>query len=699
MAFRGFKTVCTNLSDGDEEGNAASLLAKGQQSPPGEADEVRERRASIIDHAFKCKGSERREQRHNDLQTSCQSSTHNVSSGQGDRNATQPLILGHMRKRSYSLPIDFGAARVESVEQHNTRTQAVAVLRSRTLSRLCESDRPSKEALKGILKVKLPTSSSEGPPDSMAFEKASIMDFVVDKKPKKKKNKSKKKQKKGNEANTEVSEPEAESKLLLGGVSKPDGLTSLPDKPKQGKSTKLERKSAHPKPQGSSAKQPDTRHSPIKAPKTPEPAEARDAKRSLATSTPKSTRTASSTFSPANRGTAYSPHTVATSEPPTGHRKKQDTATTPRLRAPSSPQAPPISTHAHPSPSSTRGRDSDIQTEHGHTITAQKPEGFFWQLDSHGFPCAKANCEKQCNLWDGATVICPRCGPYSESRYCSREHLFEDVKMHWISCGQNVFRHPCRESSIPKSVRDGPQLIPCLHPYDTPERHRQAVYFNMNSRAGDYFLFSDWTDMVEAGFPDDNLALRCSSRIIHVVKFTEPVEKDRFRRVLAACLFVTPESPDLADYLFRLIRDNLRNTHPENNATLDNFETSLKYQIHQELSVTIQPAITGKRHACETDWTGTNRRNCPDALCRSEYRRLLGSLGGRGHKALVEHLEASYWILRAARATHLDVEDVLKRMTGEGFEDVAEEDRRVFRRGDGWDGAGSGDMEVEGINA
>jgi hypothetical protein len=62
-------------------------------------------------------------------------------------------------------------------------------------------------------------------------------------------------------------------------------------------------------------------------------------------------------------------------------------------------------------------------------------------------------------------------------------------------------------------------------------------------------------------------------------------------------------------------------------------------------------------------------------------------------------LEASYWILRAARTTHPDVEDAGERMRGVGFEDVAEEDRSGFCRGDGWDGAGAGEMEVEGFNA
>lgn len=41
-------------------------------------------------------------------------------------------------------------------------------------------------------------------------------------------------------------------------------------------------------------------------------------------------------------------------------------------------------------------------------------------LDSHGFPCSAPDCNKRCSLWDGRSVICPKCGPFSETRYCSR---------------------------------------------------------------------------------------------------------------------------------------------------------------------------------------------------------------------------------------------------------------------------------------
>lgn len=166
----------------------------------------------------------------------------------------------------------------------------------------------------------------------------------------------------------------------------------------------------------------------------------------------------------------------------------------------------------------------------------------------------------------------------------------------------------------------------------------------------------------------------------------------------------------VTDYLFRLIRDNLRAHTPKlTKAQLTHLEAAVTHQISQEFSTTLDEQLVGRRHACETDWTGRNRRFCRDAVCRAEDRRLLGRHHGAGHKHTVEGLEASYWILRVARKTlppppaaqgHAHAVEVgaRARMRGEGFADVVPEDRRVFRRGEGWDGADSGEMEVEGVN-
>jgi hypothetical protein len=123
----------------------------------------------------------------------------------------------------------------------------------------------------------------------------------------------------------------------------------------------------------------------------------------------------------------------------------------------------------------------------------------------------------------------------------------------------------------------------------------------------------------------------------------------------------------------------------------------LRYQMGLEMGSTLDGSRLGLRHACETEWVGANRRHCEDSTCASERRpTLLGYQGmGLGFRRVCEYLESNYWILRAHRATHPSVSDVVARTCGGGFSEVLSMDRRTFRRGEGWDGAGTGPMELE----
>ncbi|OJJ49464.1 hypothetical protein ASPZODRAFT_164971 [Penicilliopsis zonata CBS 506.65] len=323
-----------------------------------------------------------------------------------------------------------------------------------------------------------------------------------------------------------------------------------------------------------------------------------------------------------------------------------------------------------------------------------RPEGFWYHLDTVAFECDKAGCEKKCNLWDGVAVICPGCGPYSTVRYCGKQHLFEDVKSHWLRCRQSTFTHPCKDSTIPKSVRNSAPMLPNICAWDSPERHRQAVHFAMD-RTGDYFIFADWEEYLAAGMPRNTVAVRCSTRVLCTVSFEEGDMKDRVRRLLGACLVACPEVFWLAQYMYQMLRDHLRSTGKWS----EELSQALKYQMQYEFSVLLYPDAVGNRHACEAEWLGLGYRHCRDAVCRAEYSPLLGTTVGRmGHRQTLETLEQSYWLLRAARATHPSVAQVPARVRGEGFEGVELEDRRLFRRGEGWDGMGTGEMEIEGVN-
>lgn len=155
------------------------------------------------------------------------------------------------------------------------------------------------------------------------------------------------------------------------------------------------------------------------------------------------------------------------------------------------------------------------------------------------------------------------------------------------------------------------------------------------------------------------------------------------------------EHVDLVDYLFRLVRDRLR---VQGMWTLP-LDRALRYQMRLELQVSIDPVFVGQRHACDTEWEGRHRRHCTDQTCRAERPPLVADARmGSGYRRLLDAMESAYWLLRAARTTHPTIRQVAARVRGEGFEDVVDEDRRLFWRGEGWDGLNTGEMEVEGIN-
>ncbi|KAJ9608657.1 hypothetical protein H2200_006428 [Cladophialophora chaetospira] len=103
--------------------------------------------------------------------------------------------------------------------------------------------------------------------------------------------------------------------------------------------------------------------------------------------------------------------------------------------------------------------------------------------------CPKPDCRVMTSCWDSNVVICPACGPHSFTRYCKKEHLYDDMQRHWaVECGQNMISGPIdrdtiRSSQLPQRPYLAPQMPNML------ERHRQAVYRAMED--ADYFIFAD----------------------------------------------------------------------------------------------------------------------------------------------------------------------------------------------------------------
>lgn len=320
------------------------------------------------------------------------------------------------------------------------------------------------------------------------------------------------------------------------------------------------------------------------------------------------------------------------------------------------------------------------------------PKGtFFWDLTTEGFPCAKAGCQKICAQWDGQSCICPACGPLSKIRYCKKEHLREAVREHWPVCGYFPFQQHVKTSSIQDEVMAGPPMIPSIYNSPSLERHRQALWFSTAQSEGDYFIFSDRAERIKKNLPAGHEDVRCTGKLLVTICWSSPVEKDKFRRCLAVCLLASVHVDDLVDYVYRMIRDNLRSqfkwTHE--------LGETLREQLWLETEVEVEKHY---RHACLNEWTGFPPRHCQDPTCVTERKNLLGELGViSGLEHMCQFMEAQHWLLRANRTTHPTCKSIEGRILGEGYGDwVPVQDRTLYRRGEGWDGVGTGPMEYEG---
>lgn len=327
-------------------------------------------------------------------------------------------------------------------------------------------------------------------------------------------------------------------------------------------------------------------------------------------------------------------------------------------------------------------------------LTKPTDGSFFIDLMYDALTCRKSGCEKVCNLYDGSTVICPCCGPYSKTRYCCKGHLLLDLQSHWDS-EKLVFAHYCVPDSIPLDARESIPLLINIHGWNSPQRHRQAVWFNTSREAADYFVFDySGTDATELENPyaQQNISVLP----LYLLKFDDPEERDRFRRCLAISLFAPVTNYRLVEYFFRMVRDKMKNLSlwSSYNAAL------VQDQIFRETGFDFPPNIVGSKHACQIEWEGKNPNHCQNATCSNERPQyLLGDQRARGfHRLECQRLECLHWNLRVNRTTHPTVSKAQDRMRGVGFDDVLPEHQRLFRRGEQFEGAGSGPIEIEGVN-
>ncbi|ETN37799.1 uncharacterized protein HMPREF1541_07422 [Cyphellophora europaea CBS 101466] len=162
--------------------------------------------------------------------------------------------------------------------------------------------------------------------------------------------------------------------------------------------------------------------------------------------------------------------------------------------------------------------------------------------------CRLPSCDKQTSAFDGKSVACPACGPNSLVRYCSKEHMYADTRLHFLYyCGRFPVFEPIDQNTLAPARARQPR--PYLRPtpganLHTIEHHRQAVYFAMEGdNSGDYFIFDDIHLLREIDTPTLDQVGSCRGKGDLVARIVPPENEDvhdhrkqRFRLLVVRCL-------------------------------------------------------------------------------------------------------------------------------------------------------------------
>ncbi|EXJ89471.1 hypothetical protein A1O3_02538 [Capronia epimyces CBS 606.96] len=177
--------------------------------------------------------------------------------------------------------------------------------------------------------------------------------------------------------------------------------------------------------------------------------------------------------------------------------------------------------------------------------------------------CPKPDCRRMTSCWDSAVVICPACGPESYVRYCTKEHLFEDIQRHWVmECEKAKIPGPIDQNTIQDSQIPNRSYVVCQR-HNLIERHRQAVYRAMSD--SDYFIFND-IDMVDPEITQPTKeqwnAVRGTGRVVLQLVFpndmTPQSRRRLFDRHILQCLMLgDPLAHASCMTAFQLIREAL----------------------------------------------------------------------------------------------------------------------------------------------
>ena len=307
--------------------------------------------------------------------------------------------------------------------------------------------------------------------------------------------------------------------------------------------------------------------------------------------------------------------------------------------------------------------------------------------DRDPFYCKLASCVKMILDHDITTLICHGCGTKSRVRYCSKEHLIQDIPNHWRICGtpEEVFAYPFDPGSQPdRFYRRYPAIVDIdEHPIKTTafnkrsfQRHRQQTFAIFNK--GQYTLFLGGS----------------TQRIIEWPEDMAEIYKPRVERLLNMAFF-RQANTGVVEYLFRLLRKGLR---LQENCT-DETERILKLQFKLEFHY--DSRLGSEKDPCECIWAGPLAliKECTPT-CKAQLFNNFGLMFGHGLKGHLERWEGEYWPLRIWQRQHPTIRGWEYRLRGEGFPGVPEHQKIgtvcVPKFGKGWEGYGAEDSDAFG---
>ena len=293
--------------------------------------------------------------------------------------------------------------------------------------------------------------------------------------------------------------------------------------------------------------------------------------------------------------------------------------------------------------------------------------------------CRKTGCDAQVVDDNSSNYICPGCGPKTVVRYCSFQHLAEDVKDHWAECGHpdlainSVIDHAAERSN---SYREFP-AIKEKHGIRSAARQLQQVFARYHK--GHYTLF----------YP-------CSLKA-RTLSWPEadPKAKEMDGRIerLLNIAFLDTDDYHIVSYLYRLLCHLLIAAGEWDFNTRSALNTQFSIEFDDGLLNTLR---FSSRPPCECEWAGQRFQQHEShlAMCSLLPKNGSGSTYPvLGLRAYVERLESRYWILRASRQQHPTEEFWQRRAAGYGFPGLSSSPK-TFTLGPGWTGWGGKEDDI-----